>query len=64
MYRKTRTLGDLVVKSKLSPSIGYTVVTIKVFLIMEIIIIPSLEPHQILNTEEKHDTCFVYTIDL
>ena len=49
--------GLCVIKSKLTPRIGYVVGAVKFFffffLIMVIINIQSLQPHQSLNTQKK-----------
>ena len=63
--------GLCVIKSKLTPRIGYVVGAVKFFfffLIMVIINIQSLQPHQSLNTQKKKKkknmTCFIYIVDL
>ena len=58
------TPGDLVVKDKLFPSIGYAGGVIK------FILNNGNNPYSISRTApipeylKKHDTCFVYTVDL
>ena len=62
--------GLCVIKSKLTPRIGYVVGAVKFFffffLIMVIINIQSLQPHQSLNTQKKkkkkikHDTFYLH----
>ena len=54
--------GHCVVKSKLSPCIGYAVGAIKIFFL-------NNGNNHYLKTSindylKKHDTCFVYTVDL
>ena len=52
------------VKSKLSPGIGYVVETIKVFLNNSNNHYSIIQTAPITEYLKKHDTCFVYTVNL